>query len=47
MDKNNWSPFDWSTPQGLARFFISGGVALGAILAGVGVLLWGIGQLIH
>ena len=36
----DWSPGDWGTPQGLALFFISGAI----VLAGIGVLLWGIAQ---
>lgn len=38
----NFSPIDWGTPQGLAIFFASFAV----MLAGIGVLLWGISQII-
>jgi len=41
-DNLGWSPMDWGTPKGIAIFFMS----CSAILVGLGVLLWGIGQLI-
>jgi len=43
-ENNNlgWTPMDWGTPKGIAIFFTS----LSAILVGLGVLLWGVGQLI-
>ena len=37
-----WNPMDWGTPKGIAMFFCSGA----AVLAGLGVLLWGISLLV-
>jgi len=39
---SNWNPMDWGTPQGMAIFFVS----IAVLLASIGVLLWGISQLI-
>ncbi|MCL1885580.1 MAG: hypothetical protein FWF98_02285 [Dehalococcoidia bacterium] len=44
-DENNnlgWTPMDWGTPKGVAIFFFS----LSTILVGLGVFLWGLGQLL-
>lgn len=38
----NFSPMDWGTPQGFAIILCG----LAAMLAGIGVLLWGISQII-
>jgi hypothetical protein len=38
----NFHLMDWGTPQGVAMFFAS----LAILVASVGVLLWGVGQLI-
>jgi hypothetical protein len=39
---DGYNPLEWGTPRGIALFFVS----IAAVVASVGVLLWGIAQLV-